>query len=451
MASVKRFWMITAVVALALGALGVGSVGASDTTQHEGALAQDEGGAWLGVSIENTEDGVTVMDVASGSPADDAGLRQGDVILAVDGIEIVSAEMLVETIQSYAPGDEVSLTVESRGDEREVLVTLGERPEPAEFQVDVPPMQGMMFFLGVEARLTDDGLLIDSGEEGSPLAEAGLQDGDVITAINGESIDELFPRLMMEIMQSEGTVTFTVERDGAEMEIDVDLGEMVGGAFGGPAVIEVPGTPPGQLGVRFITLTPDIAEERGLDVSEGALIEEVFENTPAAEAGLQAGDVVTAVDGDVVDEERTLPDRLYAYEEGDVVTLTVLRDGEELELDVTLGPRGILWGPDMMGEGFWGPGMMDEDFRGPHMGWRSGRSGQGYGPGMRFRFFVPDGSFDMEQFEEMFPHFMDPEFFENHPFFFGPEGEYEFYFGPSDSAPNEPDEAPAPDADSTAA
>jgi S1-C subfamily serine protease len=448
MASVKRFWMITAVVALALGALGVASVGASDTTHDGAALAQDDGGAWLGVSINDTADGVTVIAIASGSPAEDAGLRMGDVILAVDGTEITSAAMLVETIQSYVPGDEVSLTVESRGEEREVTVTLGERPATSGVTI-APQVQGMMFFLGVEARMTDDGLLIESVEDNSPLADAGLQEGDLITAINGEPVDEVFPRLLMQTMRSNGPVMLTVQRDGEELEIEVDLSEVAGGVFGGPAVIEVPGTPPGQLGIRFITLTPDIAEERGLDVSEGALIEEVLDNSPAAEAGLEAGDVITAVDGDVVDEERTLPDRLYAYEEGDVVMLTVLRNGEELELEVTLGPRGPVSAPGMMDDGFWGPGMMGDNQYGPHMGWRSGRGGQngpGYGPGMRFRFSMPDGSFDRQQFEDMFPHF-----FENHPFFFGPNGDFEFRFGPSDSTPNVPDTEPAPDVNSTAA
>jgi S1-C subfamily serine protease len=83
------------------------------------------------------------------------------------------------------------------------------------------------------------------------------------------------------------------------------------------------------------------------------LITEVVEGSPAAEAGLQVGDIVTAVDGDRVDFEHTLRDRLFAYEPGDTVTLDVLRDGETLQIQVTLGePQmgGFLPFPPLFGE-----------------------------------------------------------------------------------------------------
>ena len=100
----------------------------------------------------------------------------------------------------------------------------------------------------------------------------------------------------------------------------------------------MPAARPSQLGVSFQTIDADLAAEKDLLVTEGALIIEVYEDTPAAQAGLQAGDIIVAVDGDAVDARRTLPERLYAYDEGDVVTLTVRRGDEELAIEVTLGP-----------------------------------------------------------------------------------------------------------------
>ncbi|GAB4337769.1 MAG: hypothetical protein Kow00117_19630 [Phototrophicales bacterium] len=73
-------------------------------------------------------------------------------------------------------------------------------------------------------------------------------------------------------------------------------------------------------------------------MDEGALITDVLPDSPAEAAGLMVGDIIQAVDGDVVDAERTLSDRLYAYEEGDTVTLDVLRDAETLQIEVTLAP-----------------------------------------------------------------------------------------------------------------
>jgi S1-C subfamily serine protease len=66
------------------------------------------------------------------------------------------------------------------------------------------------------------------------------------------------------------------------------------------------------------------------------LITEVVADSPAAASGLEVNDIVTAVDGDKVDVERTLRDRLLAYEPGDTVTLSVLRDGKTQDIQATL-------------------------------------------------------------------------------------------------------------------
>jgi membrane-associated protease RseP (regulator of RpoE activity) len=93
----------------------------------------------------------------------------------------------------------------------------------------------------------------------------------------------------------------------------------------------------GRLGVTFITLDEQVAAEREVEQTDGALIVSVIEGSPAAEAGLLENDVVTAVNGEPVDVERTLRDRLFAYEPYDVVTLDVIRDGETQQIEVTLG------------------------------------------------------------------------------------------------------------------
>ena len=127
-----------------------------------------------------------------------------------------------------------------------------------------------------------------------------------------------------------------------------------------------------------LMLMPRFAAENDLSVTEGALITEVLADSPAEAAGLQAGDVVVSVSGDVIDSERTLRDRLYAYEPEDVVTLEVLREGETLMLDVTLGA----FEPGNLPFEF-GMGDMPFDFE-------FGDDGA-----LRF-FFGPDGQFDFE-------------------------------------------------------
>jgi hypothetical protein len=91
-----------------------------------------------------------------------------------------------------------------------------------------------------------------------------------------------------------------------------------------------------QLGVSYRSLTPEISAREGYPVDEGALVLEVVSGSPAEDAGLLSNDIIIAVDGDPIDIERTLSDRLYAYEAQDRVMLTVMRGEEELEIGVVL-------------------------------------------------------------------------------------------------------------------
>ncbi|HET6380354.1 MAG TPA: trypsin-like peptidase domain-containing protein [candidate division Zixibacteria bacterium] len=74
------------------------------------------------------ERGVVVLAVGAGTPAETAGIRPGDVITALDGQPLETAEELLAVLRGYAPGDEVTLTVVRRGDEMEITVRLGQLP-----------------------------------------------------------------------------------------------------------------------------------------------------------------------------------------------------------------------------------------------------------------------------------------------------------------------------------
>ena len=80
-----------------------------------------------------------------------------------------------------------------------------------------------------------------------------------------------------------------------------------------------------------------VARRENLSVSEGALISQVNEGTPAAEAGLEVNDIVTAVDDEPVTSADGLIMALREHEVGDKVTLTVVRGDETKKIDVTLG------------------------------------------------------------------------------------------------------------------
>jgi putative serine protease PepD len=83
--------------------------------------------ALLGVSISTASSGVGVRSVESGSGADKAGVKSGDVITAVDGTTVASATRLRAIIDSRKPGDTVTLTVQRSGSTKTFKVTLGTR------------------------------------------------------------------------------------------------------------------------------------------------------------------------------------------------------------------------------------------------------------------------------------------------------------------------------------
>jgi S1-C subfamily serine protease len=99
------------------------------------------------------------------------------------------------------------------------------------------------------------------------------------------------------------------------------------------------------LGVRFISLDPQIAKEHDLSVSQGAFVEgdqnqsAIFPGSPADKAGLRANDVITKVNDTPIDTEHPLDAVLSQYATGDTVTLDVLRDGSHQSIKVTLETR----------------------------------------------------------------------------------------------------------------
>ncbi|MCZ7541924.1 MAG: PDZ domain-containing protein [Anaerolineae bacterium] len=392
----KRTLIVLLTAALALSGLSALSASAASQTPLAEQAVQTEAKAWLGVSVADSDDGVIVRMVVPGSPAEEAGLRRGDIIQAVDETTIETAEQLVDVIGSYAPGDEVTLTVVWRGDSREVVVALGEQPSVTNLVPETgPALRGALNLLGLDLEITDEGLLVQAIDPDSPLVDAGFEEGDVITAINGEPIDTDLPGMMLRLFRfDDDALVFTVQRGGEEIEISVDPAAVFGEWQG--MMPSIPAARPSQLGVSFQTIDADLAAEKELPVTEGALIIEVYEDTPAAQAGLQTDDIILAVDGDAVDEERTLHDRLYAYEEGDIVTLTVRRGEEELAIEVTLGPSSVqLWGGMMM------PGHPFEGW--PEM-WGNMPGGGGMGQGRNF-----DWRGQMERFLDQHP-FMEKHF-----------------------------------------
>ena len=100
------------------------------------------------------------------------------------------------------------------------------------------------------------------------------------------------------------------------------------------------------MGVSYVTITRQLADEENLPVRDGAWLgggsgsaPAVQPGTPAADAGLQDGDIITKINGVAVDGEHPLDATLSQYAPDDTVSLEVLRDGQTITLQLTLGTR----------------------------------------------------------------------------------------------------------------
>ena len=93
----------------------------------------------------------------------------------------------------------------------------------------------------------------------------------------------------------------------------------------------------GYLGVGIQDVTRDIADGVGLEDAKGAIVSNVAEDGPAGPAGVQSGDIITAVDGDPIDDALDLSRTIAGKSPDSTVELTIWRDGAETTLSVKLG------------------------------------------------------------------------------------------------------------------
>ena len=223
--------------------------------------------------------------------------------------------------------------------------------------------------IGVRIQEADSGgVLIDEVEAESPAEKAGLKRGDVIVEFDGERVRGArhFSRLVQETPDGRA-VKATVVRDGARQTLDITptAGERFGSAsdhiialpdiereiergletlprnfsfdFDWDASPMVSGGASGRLGARLQPLTGQLAEYFG--AKDGVLVSSVDADSPAAKAGLKAGDVITSVNGRAVNETRDITQEIRGADEGTDVEIGVLRDRKPLTLKAQIPER----------------------------------------------------------------------------------------------------------------
>jgi serine protease Do len=219
--------------------------------------------------------------------------------------------------------------------------------------------------IGVSIRDVEPGAAVGGAEveqvqDDSPAAKAGVQKGDVITQFDGERVRSArqLSRIVGETPAGR-SVTVRLMRAGRQVDLQVTpeanqasgpfgrrMREMPGFRFELPDAahgrfIPREGFPSGiggraRLGVSIQGMSPQLAEYFG--ASKGVLVTSVREDSPAEQAGLKAGDVITSVNGKPVASPGDLTEAVR--ESGETAKITYVRDRKTADLDVVLPSRG---------------------------------------------------------------------------------------------------------------
>jgi serine protease Do len=200
---------------------------------------------WLGVMIQQvTPDlaknfglerpiGALVGEVNSDSPAEEAGIKQGDVIIKYDGKVIYQMSMLPAMVAQTPVGEKVKIVLIRDGKEMEVTAKIGvlKEEEVAEEETEAVD-EGSAFGLTVQAitqeladslKLKDrEGVLIANVEPNSPADDAGLQRGDIILEINRQPVPdkEAYNEMMQELKTKKESILLLIKR-GSHMRFVV--------------------------------------------------------------------------------------------------------------------------------------------------------------------------------------------------------------------------------------
>jgi hypothetical protein len=295
----------------------------------------------IGVVFERVdeEDGVRVLEVRRGSPAAEAGVRQGDVVIRIDGRD--AADVYDDLPEELEAGETVRLSLRRGGEDREVAVVAVRRPDRMR--------------VGIMRRGSGDGPMIFMGPDSLPLQELTiridslqtrlleLNDGNIrvhmdsLITLFSDSANVFIQRMPNVQFRMEGPDLERLQGELAELEnLDIDIDTHVMGLEGELAGMERPFFM--ELGRRSAAGAELAEMNEGLrryfdNVQNGALVIDVPANTPAGRAGLEAGDVIVRAGGREVNGPEDVR-RAFMGEEDARVVLEVVRQGRRRELTV---------------------------------------------------------------------------------------------------------------------
>ena len=191
---------------------------------------------WLGVTIKDINEndqnylrldstkGVLIMDVVPNGPADYSGLEKGDVVLKINGKDVIDAKNMPRMIATFMPGSQVKLNLIRAGKEYEIDVTLGDLDNPNKsFVSQTVPNQftNKSKSIGINVRNLEssdqsqkNGILVTKVHKNSIAKQIGIKRNDIITSINDKKISNTAEfKKVLEGISKNKTITLQVFRE----------------------------------------------------------------------------------------------------------------------------------------------------------------------------------------------------------------------------------------------
>ncbi len=309
--------------------------------------------AFLGVGHVDNEKGALVTTVHPDSPAAAAGLKEGDVIVAVNGKKVES-ESLGGAVTAHAPGSKITLDYLRGGEKGKAEVALIDREAffAARSSKDPEKKEPGHIVLGVTVEEDSDGVFAFKVENGFTGKAAGMQKGDRITNVNGKavkSLDEL--EALLKKVKSGAEVSMRLVRGDETIDVVVIGSSDKGGAklvstksTKAEKKETTPAKPPAEK-------KPDPPAEKkqeeagflgvGVGPVEGGLeVEIVVPDSAAAAYGIKVGDVIRQVNGKNTTSIDELKAALGGAPAGGKAKVLLRRKGADVTLNLVLGARG---------------------------------------------------------------------------------------------------------------
>jgi serine protease Do len=178
-----------------------------------------------------------------------------------------------------------------------------------------------------------NGALVGSVTEDGPAEKAGIEAGDVITSFDGKTINEMSELPLIVASTSVGkNVKVEIIRKGEKKTLDIKVGELKDDEEASPPMTGEGSTNGSKLGFKAGEITAERAKQLKVPEKSGVVILQVEDGSPAADAGLQAGDIVIEVDREKVTGLSQFNKWIKNYKEGETILLLIKRDGSTLFL-----------------------------------------------------------------------------------------------------------------------